>query len=111
MDSSSFQPTPSSLANSVRLIVVDFRSGEDVTHHPQLKAWLEQGWVIRNAAPRTTPEGAKLLVVLTHSLSTKPRPPRQWDPGNNPTAVHVLPPECGLPEPHDAANEAREPLD
>jgi len=75
---------PSSPAPSVRLLLVGFRSGEAVARHPELTAWLKQDWTIRTARPRITPDGAKLLVVMTHSLSSPPCPHQEHAPAFGP---------------------------
>ena len=52
-------------APHTKLCLVDFRSGETVCSHPDVKGLLDEGWYIESAAPRITPDGTKLLVVLT----------------------------------------------
>lgn len=53
-------------APGTKLMLVDFRSGETVSRHPEIQAYLRQGWRIKSAAPRLVESGGtKLLVVLT----------------------------------------------
>lgn len=47
-----------------KLLLVDFRSGEAVRQHPDVAPLLKDGWSVTGAAPRVTPEGTRLLVVL-----------------------------------------------
>lgn len=47
-----------------KLLLVPFRSGEAVSRHPEVMPYLKEGWNVKSAAPRVTPEGTKLLVVL-----------------------------------------------
>lgn len=47
-----------------KLLLVDFRSGEAVRQHPDIAPLLEEGWSVTGAAPRVTPDGTRLLVVL-----------------------------------------------
>lgn len=60
----------------VKLLLVAFRSGEAVDHHPALKPWLEKNWRVRSAVPRIVENGAtKLLVVLERPIFAE-EPPR-----------------------------------
>jgi hypothetical protein len=81
----------------VRVQLVSFRSGESIADHPELASWLERGWTVRSARPRTTRDGAKLLVVLTNGSA--------WAPEAQPEAlVHertVLPPPRAARPPVD----------
>ena len=56
---------PEPNANHVKLLLVDFRSGEAVEHHPALVPWLSDGWQVRSAVPRVVEKGqTRLLVVM-----------------------------------------------
>lgn len=48
-----------------KLLMVEFRSGETVCTHPGVAPHLAEGWYVQSAAPRVTPDGTRLLVVLT----------------------------------------------
>ena len=64
-------PAPS----EVKLLLVDFRSGEAVRNHPDLKPWLEADWQVRSAVPRVVERGiTKLLVVLESPVPDAKRP-------------------------------------
>ena len=52
-------------APHTKLLMVNFRSGETICTHPAVEPLLGEGWHVQSAAPRVTPEGTKLLVVLT----------------------------------------------
>lgn len=64
-------PAPSrdhSTLRDVKLVLVDFRSGEAVRKHPELQPWLNAHWTVRSAMPRIVEHGeTKLLVVLERS--------------------------------------------
>lgn len=48
-----------------KILLVEFRNGEAVTKHPELRSLLKDGWTVRSAVPRIVEsEGTKLLVVL-----------------------------------------------
>jgi len=68
VDPSLFAPTRRTSAVSTsltRILLVQFRNGEAVDRHPELKALIDDGWSIRSAVPRIVEaEGTKLLVVL-----------------------------------------------
>ena len=52
-------------------MLVDFRSGECVSQHPEIAPLLNEGWQIRSAVPRIVEaQGTKLFVVL--SQATRP---------------------------------------
>lgn len=68
-DSSALQaipPTPDS-ASARKMCVVDFRSGEAVIRHPDLKCFLSDGWCIESAVPQIAGETVELVVVLNKS--------------------------------------------
>lgn len=51
---------------NTKLLLVDFRSGEAVSQHPEIQSYLQQGWRIKSAVPRLVEAGGtRLLVVLT----------------------------------------------
>ena len=72
--SSSARKTPSDLERPARRIqtafarkvcVVAFRSGEAVVRHPDLKCYLDDGWIIESAVPQLADtQQVELLVVL-----------------------------------------------
>lgn len=48
-----------------KILLVPFRNGEAVDRHPELKSFLNEGWVISSAVPRIVEtEGTRLLVVM-----------------------------------------------
>ncbi len=48
-----------------KIMLVPFRNGEAVSKHPDLAAFLADGWTISSAVPRLVEsEGTKLLVVM-----------------------------------------------
>ena len=48
-----------------KVCVVDFRSGEAVVRHPDLKCYLDDGWIIESAVPQLADsQQVELLVVL-----------------------------------------------
>lgn len=72
------QTGTSSSLSDVKLLLVGFRSGETVQEHPDLHAWLSEGWHVRSAVPRIVEDGdTKLLVVLERPIFTakRTRPP------------------------------------
>ena len=57
---------------NTKLLLVDFRSGEAVSQHPEIQSYLKQGWRVKSAVPRLVEAGGtRLLVVLTQP-STSP---------------------------------------
>lgn len=55
-----------------KLLLVDFRSGETISKHPEIQSYLRQGWRVKSAAPRLVEAGGtKLFVVLTHMDAAK----------------------------------------
>lgn len=68
VDPSIFSPVrrPSSVTPTLtKILLVQFRNGEAVDRHPELRCLLDDGWSIRSAVPRIVEaEGTKLLVVL-----------------------------------------------
>lgn len=58
-----------------RSCVVEFRSGEAVVCHPQLKCYLDDGWFVESAVPSLTHAGnVELLVVLSRSRGREMAP-------------------------------------
>lgn len=59
-------PAPSSASATTKLLLIDFRSGEAVAQHPDLRTFLKEGWRVKSAVPRLVETGGtKLFVVLT----------------------------------------------
>jgi hypothetical protein len=53
------------LKTLTKIVLVQFRNGEAVNKHPELRPFVEAGWKIQSAVPRVVEsEGTKLLVVL-----------------------------------------------
>ncbi len=49
-----------------KVCIVEFRSGEAVVRHPDLKCYLDDGWLIESAVPQLADaERVDLLVVLS----------------------------------------------
>ena len=72
---SGLQSTTPKADAPIKLLLVDFRSGESVCQHPDVKPMLSDGWSIRSAVPRLVEdEGTKLLVVLTRRKTGVGRP-------------------------------------
>jgi|GEM_PF-4550942 len=56
---------PASFDPESRVLMVDFRSGEAVIRHPQLRVLIEGGWSVESAVPYCEDaDDVKLLVVL-----------------------------------------------
>lgn len=56
----------SAAKTQTKLTLVDFRSGESVSRHPELAPLIAEGWTVRSAVPRIVEtDGPQLLVVLT----------------------------------------------
>ena len=56
---------PGPKAERVKILLLDFRSGEAVDRHPDLAVHLKKGATIKSAEPRISASGTpKLLVVL-----------------------------------------------
>lgn len=83
-------PTGGTSALATRLLLVGFRSGEAVAHHPELADWLRRGWRVLKAKPRLTEEGAKLFVVLGRPTVLPPPTPAAPALRNVPTAAARL---------------------
>ncbi len=58
-----FEPDRSPTRGS-KQVVIAFRSGEAVAHHPELKGYLRDGWRVTRALPHRTDEGTRLMVIL-----------------------------------------------
>lgn len=54
-------------------LLVDFRSGEAVDRHPDVKRLLQRGWNILHARPRTGGAGRIKLYVEMERPTTRPR--------------------------------------
>ncbi|MEX0600571.1 MAG: hypothetical protein WD205_08010 [Rhodothermales bacterium] len=77
-----------------KIVLVQFRSGEAVSEHPELVEFLADGWTVRSAVPRMVEaEGTKLLVVLAR-----------------PNPVSAAPTIRTVPEARRTVPDAREPL-
>ena len=56
---------PGPKAERVKILLLDFRSGEAIDRHPDLALYLKDGATIKSAEPRISESGTpKLLVVL-----------------------------------------------
>lgn len=67
--------SPLAAPGTVKLVLVDFRSGEAVQRHPDLQPWLEDGWMISSAAPRVVEGGRTKLLVTLERLVAKDEAP------------------------------------
>ena len=57
-----------------KILLVAYRPGEAVEQHPELAAYLQDGWLLKSATPRIVEgKGARLLVVLAQSAAELPR--------------------------------------
>ena len=62
----------------VKLLLVEFRSGEAVLLHPEVAPLIQQGWRLRSAVPRIVEgEGLKLLVTLGQAGKKRAKQPRK----------------------------------
>lgn len=62
--------------STIKLLLVEFRSGEAVERHPSVESWVEDGWEVRSAVPRVVESGeTKLLVVLEKKAASGKRSP------------------------------------
>lgn len=53
-------------------VVVDFRSGEAVVRHPELRPYLDDGWSVRSAVPHVVDaDEVRLLVVMIRGAATE----------------------------------------
>ena len=53
-------------------VVVDFRSGEAVIRHPDLRSYLNDGWSVKSAVPHVVDaDEVRLLVVLVRGATTE----------------------------------------
>lgn len=64
-------PAANALAGAhTKLLLVDFRSGEAVSQHPEIQSYLQQGWRVKSAVPRLVEAGGtRLFVVLTQDAT------------------------------------------